>query len=319
MGNSTSNLSTEASMGIGAISAFGIVALLYLLNNFGIINFLGTGVSSFVGNPILLILVFIVNIAPVSLLLFGPMGDLINRGQFVSSLPSVIIIGTLILGKLFDITKFGVPNYTKTAGINETGIWCTLPGLEWFENKFFPSSLFTITLLLTYYTTWSYRMYGFTTGFIIFLCANFIFPLLLAAMVFKFGPGCSDFYVYGTYSILLAIGLGLVSLLLGSFLPVSFNPFNFRIPGSEIAGSGTPFSLTGSFSLPASGTTPWDPSNPASGKVNCPPNQTYLPATGTCVTLPSSNQSSAPSGQEQTFVAELYKNGQLVSSESIGK
>lgn len=311
MGNSTSNLSTEASMGIGAISAFGIVALLYFLNKFGIINFLGTGASSYVGNPILLILVFIVNIAPVSLLLFGPMVDLINRGQFVSSLPSVIIIGTLILGKLFDITKFGVSNYTKTAGINETGIWCTLPGLEWLENKFFPSSLFTITLLLTYYTTWSYRMYGFTTGFIIFLCANFIFPLLLAAMVFKFGPGCSDFYVYGTYSILLAIGLGLVfSIPIGSFLPVSFNPFNFRIPGSEIAAIGTT-SWDPTNPATGSGTTPWDPT----GQNLCQKGTVWDNSAKKCIPLTSS----ALSGQEQTFVAELYKNGQLVSSESIGK
>jgi len=317
MGNSTSNLSTEASMGIGgAISAVLIGILFYLYQRGTFSDVGGSGPFFSVGNGLLLLLIFVVNIAPISLLLFGPILDLINRPkQVITSLPSVLVFGTLIIGKLFDMSRFGLSTYTKTAGTNESGIWCTLPGLEWFENKFFPSSLFTVSLLLTYYTIWSFRLYGSSGSSIVFLCVNVFFPLLLAVMLFKFGPGCSDFYVYGTYSILLAIGLGVVFSLLAGFLtPISFNPFitmnsggggvGGRVPGSEIA---------------ASGTTPWDPTNPASGKVNCPPNQTYLPATGTCVTMPSSNQSSAPSGQEQTFVAELYKNGQLVSSESIGK
>jgi hypothetical protein len=310
MGNSTSNLSTEASMGIGGVISAVFIGILFYVYQSGTFNFLGSGASSYVGNPFFLLLIFIVNIAPISLLLFGPILDLINRPlQVISSLPSVLVFGTLIIGKLFEISRFGLSTYAKTAGTNETGIWCTLPGLEWFENKFFPSSLFTVSLLLTYYTIWSFRLYGFSGGSIAFLCVNVFFPLMLSVMLFKFGPGCSDFYVYGTSSILLAIGLGVVFSLLAGFLtPISFNPFitmnsgggggggGGRVPGSEIA---------------ASGTTPWDPT----GKNLCQTGTVWDNSVQRCIPITSS----APSGQEQTFVAELYKNGQLVSSESIGK
>jgi hypothetical protein len=138
-------------------------------------------------------------------------------------------------------------------------------------------------------------------------------------MLFKFGPECSDFYVYGKYSILLAIGLGVVFSLLAGFLtPISFNPFitmnsggggvGGRVPGSEIAGSSG--RVPGS-EIAASGTTPWDPT----GKNLCQTGTVWDNWDQRCIPITSS----APSGQEQTFVAELYKNGQLVSSESIGK
>jgi len=305
MGNSTSNLSTEASMGIGGVISAVLIGILYYLYQNGTFSVLGSGTSSFVGNGLLSLLTFVVNIAPISLLLFGPILDLINRPwQVITSLPSVLVFGTLIIGKIFDISRFGLSTSAKTAGTNESGIWCTLPGLEWFENKFFPSSLFTVSLLLTYYTIWSFRLYGFSGSSIVFLCVNVFFPLLLAVMLFKFGPECSDFYVYGKYSILLAIGLGVFFSLLAGFLtPISFNPFitmnsggGGRVPGSEIA---------------ASGTTPWDPT----GKNLCQTGTVWDNSVQRCIPLTSS----APSGQEQTFVAELYKNGQLVSSESIGK
>jgi hypothetical protein len=319
MGNSTSNLSTEASMGIGAgISAVLIGILFYLYQN-GTFNVLGSGASSYGGNLLFLLLTFVVNIAPISLLLFGPILDLINRpSQVITSLPSVLVFGTLIIGKLFDISRFGLSTYAKTAGTNETGIWCTLPGLEWFENKFFPSSLFTVSLLLTYYTIWSLRLYGFSGSSIAFLCVNVFFPLTLAVMLFKFGPGCSDFYVFGTSSILLAIGLGVVFSLLAGFLtPISFNPFiTMNSGGGGGGGGGTPI-IPGSATCPAGQEYS---TGDSSGSAGCRCiNSKLPPINGRCYSQENPNQSSAPSGQEQTFVAELYKNGQLVSSESIGK
>jgi len=247
---------------------------------------------------------FLVNILPISFFIYGFVADMF-KGEFKSSLPSVIALGCISLFKLADtFSSSGTAALPSGASLNDSGVWCTLPGLEFLENPWIPTSLFTFSLIIFYYALMAWETPS--TGTLNLYLWGIGAVGSAAIMTMNTQAGCSNYYVWtfsSLLSLLLGAGLGSLSAWLVATTNPSLNPF--------LTSSGS-----GDRGIAGTGSTSWDPTQPATGKVTCPPNQVYLPATGTCVKTP---QSSPPTGDEQTFVAELYKNGQLISTESIGK
>jgi hypothetical protein len=223
------------------------------------------------------------NILPVSIFLYGPVSDLIHN-EVVSGIPAYTSFFFLLLIRIISI--FFTRNLPTDSGTGQD-IWCTLPGFEWLENPFFPSSVFTTIAISTYYMCWT--IFTDSDKKSIILSGGFT-AIALSLAQYAFG-NCSSFYVpLG--------GQGMwANLLLSMFLGTIIGTALYSAYWSD--GSKNPF---------------WG--NPQSKNGSATKNNNPISTSNLVSEVP--NTSSAPSGDEQTFVAELYKNGQLVA-ENISK
>jgi hypothetical protein len=231
-------------------------------------------------NGVLILPQSFMNILPAAVLLYGPVSDLIKY-EVVSGIPAYASFFFLLLVRIVSLM------YTSklpSDGGTVQEIWCTLPGFEWLENPFFPSSVFTTWTITVYYMCWT--LFTDSNKKSMVLAGGFT-AIALSFAQFAFGR-CSSYYMslggQGMWANLLvssALGTIMGSSLYGAFWTnASKNPFY-----------GNPYSNAGTSGVTKSQVSATNP----------------VPMT-----------TEAPSGEEQTFVAELYKNGQLVT-EDISK
>jgi hypothetical protein len=279
------------------------------------------------------------NIIPAAVLLYGPISDIINR-EIVSGIPTYTSFFFLLLVRIMSLMF--TQNLPSDSGTGQD-IWCTLPGFEWLENPFFPSSVFSTVLVSLYYIYWS----GYTsTEKRLSVTAGGLTAIALSFAQFALG-GCSSFYMsiagqgmWANFVLATGLGAAISGMLYGGFVnDGTKNPFN---AGSYTSGSG-------SIPDPSPPSPPSPRPRPPGSRLygDCPDGYQELNDSscikcaaayasvidGKCVSNdprytppnppviipkprtrnPIQNTSSAPSGDEQTFVAELYKNGQLIT------
>jgi len=280
--------------------------------------------------------------------------DVINSKGIVSSIPTSATLSTLLLGKLISMIWAPVPYFDKLSS-ETSNFWCTLPGFEFFENPFIPSSILTSTIIGFYYLFWASKnnqqiiqissiaglaIFGSVLPFVISNCSSYY------KTIFGFGGAETIFWSLLVGTIIAAITFGS-----STASGMQNNPlYGFNLSGpspSGIGGTGDcpngsmPNDQGGCDPVPgmSGGTNCPDGTyysanigngNPGcvpipgqSGKVNCPTGSVFDPSanngSGGCVMSTYSSKQSGPvQAGEQTFVAELYKNGQVVT-QSIGK
>ena len=317
MGNS---LSSGQEVGLGA-GLGAIVTLIVVGSSFYFLQ--KNGAPSIPGMSGLKVLpVLLSNLLPISFFLYGFISDMLKT-ELNSSIPSIISLGFMFLFKLFDYFVAGTSQLPGGSSVNETGVWCTLPGFEFLENPFIPTSLFTFTFIIFYYAMMAFKKFGNT-----WLTSSLWIGGAIgssAIMSTHALNGCINYYAK-SYSplISLVLGTGLGSAF-GYF--IGANPFNSTSnTGGSSGGSSSSNSSVGSCGAGEQKT--YDGLN----CVKCPPQCTLVgldckcdnpadeppqpnppqPVPGTHGL--NSTHSLPVSGSEQTFVAELYKDGQLVMS-----
>ena len=325
-------------------SLLGIVSTLFVI----IIYrgyFKAESVSS-AGNSILVYFIGLIKLVPIGLFLVGPIADTINGKQAISSIPTIATFITMIILKLISVFMGGPEFAQNLSSDNSNGAWCTLPGLEFFENPFFPSSFLASTIIGFYYLFWSLKIDKQQ----MFIGSILGIAILSSFIQFTFG-GCAPYYK--TFFGYGGIETALLSIILGVIVA------GITFASSTVGGmQNNPFyGLTNNLTLsnlgpgidPNSGTIPQPSQNAGFAYGSCPPGFLVLDEAnciqcssafaqvmnGQCISTdprytppdppvikPKSgtrqyNQSGGTQEGEQTFVAELYKNGQIVT-ESIG-
>ena len=220
---------------------------------------------------------------PNALVLFGPIIDSINQ-EFRYTLASIIglasIGGNWIFGKILSLF---LKSFSKTTAVN-----CTVPGFESLESFFspqgivLPATMFTYLLIdLGFHRDPSKNM---GTAFL-------MFGFLIAQTLVMYGNGCFKAY-YFTYSFVTILLALLVGLICGWF---GWIGVRFAAPQRLPSAAGTPFappsSSGGTTTHVKAGFNPITPISPT-------------PDVGTC---------SPPNDQDQ-FVCEAYKDGEVVTS-----
>lgn len=295
------------------------------------------------------------NVVPITLFTFGFASDLINQ-EMRMSIPSIAaFLLMIVLRALTTVQQMrgALPQFAPAGG-DASQFFCTLPGLEFIENPWLPTSVLSTIIISFYYLFWAAHygqklaLIGAITGFAV------------AASTLQFTLGsCANLYVnmipslrgFGVLLPAWIVGLIVAGITYGVVVSVypSKSPIapgaagSLVIPGgSQVIPGGTcgpGFTDDGTGNcIPVIPGAKCAPGFYDDGSGNCvapTPNQTcpvgqkYFeadsrgPAGCRCPdgTMPGSggtcgfaNQSSAPSGGEQTFVAELYRNGKLISS-----
>jgi hypothetical protein len=224
-----------------------------------------------------------VNFLPSALLWMGIPADLIISGKLKYSLPTIVALVTIGLSALatrFLAANVGVGSLSDVT--NESGMWCTIPGLEFAESPILPQAFVVLGLIGTYYLSWQSKT-GTST---IPLGSVFGVMLIIQLSTFALAGHCPNFYI--------PMGNILVNILAAVAIGAAIGGITFAftlLSGDEY----NPFMNSAS---PASSTTP----------AQRPVGQTTV---GTSAPVQGG-------GDENTFVAELYKNGQLVT-EQIAK
>ena len=259
---------------------------------------------------------FLANLIPFALLTYGFAGDFINQEYLTPRLsaPSIgAFLAMLIVG-------LGGQAYAGTQGIDlsvqDTSglLWCTIPGMENAESPWIPTAFISTATIASYYLFWAWhtnRAYG---G----MSLGFTGVLFIQLMAFSLG-GCSDSYkpLFGNtiINIFAAIVIGVVTALI-TYLSTSlagglkYDPF----PTSTTAG-GAGGGDGGGMKCPDGGTVEFNSTGQPICKntgvlAKCPNGS--VPIDGKCP-YKTTGTSQAVQDTENTFVAELYKNGQLVT------
>jgi len=296
-------------------------------------NLPSSGDGSKLGDKFLKVLLApLVNIVPIGIFTSGIISDLIH-GEVRLGIPAYGSLLLLIL--LSTISRFmqtGMPPFTEGLTSDSADFWCTLPGLEFLENMWFPSSILTSMSIALYYFWWNVNSPGSTT----YKFGGALVAVVLATNLIGFKMGnCSPYY-----RPLFQAGGGWFVLFQTYLLALVFSGLMWTVVKLAYPSKNPLINLQGS----SSGNTNDSGSGSGSGSgggwggygLGCPPGQQKTekrfcivcdPATSivvgeNCVPDDSkkslSNQSGVVQNGEQTFVAELYKNGQLVT-ESISK
>lgn len=290
------------------------------------------------------------NIIPFGLFSFGIVSDMIFQ-EVKMSIPSYAIITVMIILRAltgFAQTAGWIPSSFSTPGPSDTNqLWCSLPGLEFLENAFVPSSVFSSMTVLFYYLWWAVntgqhvQSIGITT-LIVMSTTTVQFVMGKCTPLFmNFLPGAGALGVlFPTWLLSMFVSGMVFSLVLG--IDRSKNPLS-NIPAST-SGSG---STSANFVCPNGADTNGQCLGPSSGPGgfgSCPDGYLVLNDTtcikcasafasvidGKCVsndpryTPPNPPETKNKSGSytspvkpvssEQTFVAELYKDGELVKT-----
>lgn len=289
------------------ITVFTTIAVLalsgYLWSQLGRSDFnsFGRGVDATV------LFTFLTNILPFSLLGYGIAADIIDQ-QFRRSLPSIFAVGvSAIIGI---VTQLYAGNQRINLSAQETTgrVWCTIPGLESMESPYIPTSFIATGTIMSYYLYWMSRN-GRTDNWK--MATTFAVVLFFQIVTF-FGGDCQQSYIGPSVNFLVSLGIGAVTggiaYGVAQVNPIMFNPFD--VPGGVASGSvcepGQIRVKNGcqeSFS---------NREHMTSGKVlHC--DSGFVEANGQCVKSLGGHSNPVEEDNENVFVAELYKNGQLVT------
>ena len=281
------------------------------------------------------------NVVPITLFTFGFASDIINQEirMCIPALSSFIFMLILRIVTTVQQMRGSLPQFAPAGG-DASSFFCTLPGLEFIENPWVPTSVLSTIMISFYYLYWAtgsgqkLGLIGAITGFVV------------AASTLQFTLGsCANLYVnmipsLGGFGVLLPtwiIGIVASGIVYG-IIKGSYPTKNPLINIPDVAGPSTytvaPLGQLTRCPVGSHKTGTDSVGNAICGTppTACPLNTTWVDAdwgiasTGQCIgnsSLPSTrddplqsarNQTSAPSGGEQTFVAELYRNGKLISS-----
>jgi len=237
-----------------------------------------------VGKFVKSILLWFANILPFTILIYGIAGDIINQTGVKLALPSIVALVSMtalgIGGQLWGSYAGGLNlNTEETYG----SFWCTIPGLERLESPYIPTAFLATSLIAFYYLTWAWAI-NIPSGKL----ATFFGITLVVQLSSYLMGGCSQSYASiagpgGLLNVIIPIIIGVVlgSVTAGSAMATNeskahYNPFTPTANGATgggLQGSGQP------------------PPKDVSGH----------------------SQPVQDGGDENTFVAELYKNGELVT------
>lgn len=257
--------------------------IFYIYRRFGGISLGDTISSGVVGEGFKSIIVWFANVLPFTILIYGIAGDIINQSGVKLALPSIVALVSMALlglgGQMYGSYVGGLNlNSEESYG----SFWCTIPGLERLESPYIPTAFLATSTIAFYYLTWAWG-----TGIPSQRLATFFgITLIVQLSSYLFG-GCAQSYASiigpgGLANVLIPIGLGIAlgSITAGSAIAADkghYNPFTPTTNGATGGGG-----LHNTLQAP-----PKDDSG--------------------------HSQPVQDGGDENTFVAELYKNGQLVT------
>jgi hypothetical protein len=320
------NISPALSAGLGAIGT--ILAMAVAFGIFKLSSPLYDYSKSYIfdGLPGLLARVLI-NSIPISLFTFGIIADIIKQ-EFRASIPSITALLLLIVLRVFSSSQ-NFPLFADQGEANNSVFWCALPGFEFLENPWLPGSALATTIIIFYYLWWAIG-----TPYLPFVGAGVGIAFAAVCMQFIFG-NCESYYIgfeswfgslfsKGKGALLGASVIGiLVSGLLWTIVHFAApykNPLQelYAFGNSNLSGGTKPIPNLPGVSCPDGQTYS---TGDLSGSAGCRCNNSKLPPiNGRCYSAENPNQSQSGVVQEgeQTFVAELYKNGKLVT-DSLSK
>jgi hypothetical protein len=266
---------------------------------------------------------FIANMMPFALLAYGIAGDVVNQEGPRLSIPSIAAVGAILvvgIGSQMFATSHGANlSAQDTSGM----MWCTIPGLEGVESPYFPTAFMSTAIIGFYYLCWAWHTGRPSTSTL--LAFGIVWIAQFATFIFG---ECQLSYKPLFY------GSVLPNILLSTLAGIIIGAISFGSASGNASLS--PYNLPGGSASGASGQTG------GGGSGNCPPGTKYI-GQNRCQSLaggspvcesgfsmhrgrcqkplksnPGYSQPVQDGGDENTFVAELYKNGQLVTDSIAG-
>jgi len=266
------------------IGALGAAAIFILYTKYGGLTLGDSGNLGVIGELLKSLIVWLANVLPFTTLVSGVVVDVINQYGVKYSLPSIVaLVFMAVLG--LGTQLFG--SYAGGLNLNSEesygSFWCTIPGLERLESPYIPTSFLATSLIFMYFLTWAGNT-GAPAGRI-----TTMFGITLVAQLGAYYMGsCSQSYasIYGFPTGLVNVAIPIIiGALIGSITA-----------GSAIAadkGHYNPFTPTTNGATGGGG---------LHNTLQAPPKDDS-----------GHSQPVQDGGDENTFVAELYKNGQLVT------
>lgn len=234
---------------------------------------------------------FIANMMPFALLAYGIAGDVVNQEGPRLSIPSIAAVLSILvvgIGSQMFATSYGANlSAQDTSGL----MWCTIPGLEGVESPYFPTAFMSTAIIGFYYLCWAWHTGRPSTSTLL------AFGIVWIA---QFGT-----FVFGECSMSYKplFGSVLINILLSTLAGIVIGAISFGSASGNIRLN--PYNLPGGT---ASGAVP---GNPPAHLSKC--SDGSVPIDGKCPYKTGHSQPVQGGGDENTFVAELYKNGQLVT------
>jgi len=264
------------------------------------------------GDGMTYFLAFLSNFAPFSLFAYGFVGDVINGGNYRLAIPSVAALVPMLMLGAYTLYLVATGALDLTAQ-NTTGlVWCTIPGLEHIESPYIPTAFIATSTILLYYFWWSLQTYGhISTG----LWAGALAVIVVQVVSFFVGECRKSYTPFGNIGLNIIVALFIGVVVSASTFGVyrgdpTKNPFNISMTGTG-AGGGS------GMQCPNGGTVEFNKAGQPICKntgvlAKCPDGS--VPIDGKCpYKTTGTSQQVQGGGDENTFVAELYKNGQLVT------
>jgi hypothetical protein len=233
---------------------------------------------------------FIANMMPFALLAYGIAGDVVNQEGPRLSIPSIAAVASILvigIGSQMFATSYGANlSAQDTSGL----MWCTIPGLEGVESPYFPTAFMSTAIIGFYYLCWSWHTGRPSSSTLL------AFGIVWIA---QFGT-----FIFGECSLSYKplFGSVLFNILLSTLAGVIIGAISFGSASGNA--SLNPYNLPGASPSAATGRRPATLSKCPDGSV---------PINGNCPYKIGHSQPVQDGGDENTFVAELYKNGQLVT------
>lgn len=315
------------------IGALGVAVLWFLYSRYGNLAIDGSIDFGVAGKLFGSILAWFSNILPFVTLVSGIIIDIVNQNTGVKySLPSIVafsLMATIGIGSQLWGSYMGGLKLDSEESYGS--FWCTIPGLERLESPYIPTAFLATSLIYVYFLTWAANT-GASARRI-----GTVFGIVLASQLASYYiGGCSQSYASiagpgGLLNVAIPIVLGGIIGAITAGIAIAadkghYNPFtptsNDGTGGGGGGGGGGIY-----------GTCPSGKQETASGDkcVTCPSSCTVVGEKCVCndpaIQPPPPNtptnkpgllaghsQPVQGGGDENTFVAELYKNGQLVTS-----
>ena len=195
----------------------------------------------------------------------------------------------------------GIFNLTALPGNQQGGgITCSLPGFEWLENTIAPQGIVMSMTILWYLMIelWDTGSGGQSAALGVTTAIVFIVQWLVLLK-----NGCLNQYTYTVYSPLIALVMAMTFAGTSYGIQKAARGSSFGGPPAEPVPSGTP----GTFVCPpGTGTSP--------DGTQCLPLVGPGGKQGAHIVVGGANQQSQPVNDQDQFVCEAYKDGELVTS-----
>jgi hypothetical protein len=216
---------------------------------------------------------FIANVFPFGILIYGLAADLIHQSFFRSSIPTISALISICVIGIATKTYANVKGANLSAQDTSGRFWCTLPGLEQVESPYLPTAFISTALIGFYYMCWAMR----TEQGISRIGTMFFAVWVTQFLTFITGDCISSYYpIIGNVTVLNV----LIATVLGGLIGfATYLMFSEDLSYNPLNTSGVNTTVKKDGGLTRVG-------------------HSYPEQSG---------------GDENTFVAELYKDGQLVT------